>query len=223
MEDKLEEFEQEEILLSDKDIFTKIWLSPRKVIKYINDKNYSEFVTVLLIFYGITSALNRAAEKNMGDAMPLIGVLIACMIGGGIFGWLSVYIYAALLSWTGKWFKGQGNTKSIFRMMSYSLIPMLVVLFFFIIRIILFGNEVFQSSFDLSERGMLVYSAYMFFVFVDLTIGVWTIVIMVIGLSEVQKLPIGKSILNLILPWLMFIAVLLPLGAIAYIAGDFMK
>jgi len=46
---------------------------------------------------------------------------------------------------------------------------------------------------------------------------------MVIGISEVQKLSIWKSILNLILPGILFIAVLLPIGAIAYIVGDLLK
>ena len=38
----------------------------------------------------------------------------------------------------------------------------------------------------------------------ELLLGIWTIVLCVIGVSEVQKLSIGKSILNLLLPVLVF-------------------
>lgn len=223
MEVIFEENKPEEIQLSDKDIFTKIWISPRLVFKFINENNYTKFTTILLILGGITSALNRASAVNMGDIMPLWSVLIVCMLGGAVFGWLYFYIYAALLSWTGKWLKGIGNTKALFRMISYALIPSMVVLFTFILRIVLIGNEEFQGNVDVLNNGFLTTTLFSFSLFVELVIGVWTLVILVIGISEVQKLSIGKSILNLILPMVLLIIVLIPVAAIAYLVGDFMK
>jgi hypothetical protein len=38
----------------------------------------------------------------------------------------------------------------------------------------------------------------------EFILGIWTIVFCVVGVSEVQKLSIGKSIVNLILPLLVF-------------------
>jgi len=223
MESNFEEFDHNDIALSDKDIFTKIWMSPREVFKYINDTRYAKFTTMLLIFGGITSALNNATSRNMGDLLPLWGVLMACVIGGAVFGWLYFYVYAALMSWTGKWLKGVGNTRSLFRMMSYALIPSLVVLITFILRVVLFGNKEFQRNVDLFDNGFLTTSVYAVTAFIEIAIGVWTLVILVIGISEVQKLSIWKSILNLILPGLLLIAVLIPIGAIAFILGDFLK
>lgn len=214
---------QEETNLTDKDIFTKIWTSPRMVFKSINDKRYNKYITVLMILGGILSALNRAMNMNMGDRMNLMSVLIVCVIGGGIFGFLYFYIFAALLSWTGKWLKGTGNTKSLLRMISYALIPSLVVLFLMILRIVLFGNDEFKSNVDLFDNGILYTIITLFSILVEIGIGVWTLVILVIGTSEVQKLSIGKSILNLILPVIIICAVLIPVGAIAFIAGDLLK
>ena len=210
-------------ILTDKDIFTKIWISPRMVFKSINDKRYNKFTTVLMILGGILSALNRAMNMNMGDRMNLMSVLIVCVIGGGIFGFLYFYIFAALMSWTGKWLKGRGNTKSLLRMISYALIPSLVVLFVMILRILLFGNDEFKSNVDLFDNGILFTIITLFSILVEIGIGVWTLVILVIGTSEVQNLSIGKAILNLILPVIIICAVLIPVGAIAFIAGDLMK
>ena len=155
MEKMLEANGQEELCLSEKDIFRKIWMSPRKVFKFINDTNYNELTTVLLIFGGIASTLNNASGRNIGDHVPLWAVLIACVFGGAIFGWISFYIYSTLLSWTGKWLKGQGNTRSLLRMVSYTTIPSLVALCMIVLRITLFGNQEFQKHVDIFDNGIL--------------------------------------------------------------------
>ena len=223
MEVTFEESKPDGIRLSDKEIFTKIWMSPRQVFKFINQNGYTKFSTILLILGGITGALNSASTRNMGDIMPLWSVLIVCLIGGGVFGWLYFYIYAALLSWTGKWLKGTGNTKSLFRMISYALIPSLLVLFTFILRIALIGNAEFQRNMDVLDNEFLITSLFSFSLFVEIVTGVWTLAILVIGISEVQKLSIGKSIVNLILPGVLLIIVCIPVAAIAYLVGDFLK
>ena len=64
-----------EVFLSDKDIFTKIWTSPRLVFKYINDNAYSKYVSILLILSGISGTFDKASQKNMGDGMSLLGLL----------------------------------------------------------------------------------------------------------------------------------------------------
>ena len=223
MEVTFEESKPDGIRLSDKEIFTKIWMSPRQVFKFINQNGYTKFSTILLIFGGITGALNSASTRNMGDIMPLWSVLIVCLIGGGVFGWLYFYIYAALLSWTGKWLKGTGNTKSLFRMISYALIPSLLVLFTFILRIALIGNAEFQRNMDVLDNEFLITSLFSFSLFVEIVTGIWSLAILVIGISEVQKLSIGKSIVNLILPGVLLIIVCIPVAAIAYLVGDFLK
>jgi len=223
MEKMLEANGQEELCLSEKEIFRKIWMSPRKVFKFINDTNYNELTTVLLIFGGIASTLNNASSRNIGDYVPLWAVLIACVVGGGIFGWISIYIYAALLSWTGKWLKGVGNTKSLLRMMSCAIIPSLVIILLFILRIILYGNEVFQSNMDIYSKGAFTIMVYAFTAFVEVAIVIWTLVILVIGISEVQKLSVWKSILNMILPVLLLIAVYLMVSALAFIIRELLN
>lgn len=200
---------EEELNLSDKDIFVKIWTSPRKVFKYINDRNYDKYITILLVLSGISRAFDRAYMKNMGDTMSIWAILGLCIILGGVFGWFSYYIYAALISWTGKWLKGQGNTNSILRIISYAMIPSIIALIFLIPQIGIYGIEIFKSDGDITSKGwisnILVYGS----MFLEFVLGIWTIVFCVIGISEVQKLSIGKSILNLFLPVFVFLVPIL--------------
>ena len=46
MEELLDELE-EDIVLTDKEIFTSIWFEPRRVFKFINDNKYEKYVTII--------------------------------------------------------------------------------------------------------------------------------------------------------------------------------
>jgi hypothetical protein len=80
------------------------------------------------------------------------------------------------------------------------MLPSAIALVFLIPQIIVYGNEVFKSEGNITSAGLLpnilVYGSMLF----EFILGIWTIVFCVIGISEVQKLGIGKSILNLFLP-----------------------
>lgn len=192
-------------MMSDGDIFTKIWTSPREVFTFINTYKYDKHTTLLLILAGITSAFDRATTKDMGDNFSLWGVIGFCVIMGTIFGWISYYIFAALISWTGKWIDGQGNTDSILRVLSYALIPSAVSLLMLIPQIAIYGNEIFKSEGDTSNGDIMSNILYYGTMIIDLTLGIWSLVLCVIGISEVQKLSIGKSILNFLLPAIVFL------------------
>jgi len=195
--------------LTDKDLFIKIWTSPRLVFKYINDNHYDKYVTVLLILSGISRSFDRASIKNMGDKMSIWAIIALSIIIGGLLGWISYYIYAALVSWTGKWLKGQGDTSSILRILSYAMIPSIIALIFLIPQIGIYGVEIFKEDGDITSAGWLsnifVYGSMI----LEFILGIWTIVFSVIGISEVQKLSIGKSILNLLLPAIVIVVPIL--------------
>jgi len=196
---------KEEIVnLTDKEIFTKIWTSPRFVFKFINDNKYDKYVYILLFFAGISKAFDRAILKDMGDRTSLWMILGVCIVIGGLLGWISYYIYAALLSWTGKWLNGKGDTSSILRMLAYALTPTIIALIFLIPQIGVYGIEMFKAEGDITSASLasniFVYSSLL----LEFVLGIWTIIFCVTAISEVQKFSIGKSILNILLPLLVF-------------------
>jgi hypothetical protein len=186
--------------ISKKKLFMKIWTSPREVFEFVNTYKYNKYSTLLLILAGITRTFDRASMKNMGDNFSLWGVIAFCIIIGAIFGWVTYYIYSALISWTGKWLDGKGNTDSILRVLSYALIPSIISLLLLIPQILVYGNEIFKSDGDISSGGLISNVIFYGSMYLDFTLGIWSLVLCVIGISEVQKLSIGKTILNLILP-----------------------
>lgn len=129
----------------------------------------------------------------------------------GLFGWITYYIYSALISWTGSWMNGKGNTQSILRVFAYAFFPSIFILILLIPQIAIYGNELFKSDNDLynlvSTESIVLY----IILFVEFALGIWSLVLCVIGISEVQKLSIGKSILNLLLPAILFVFIILVL------------
>ena len=93
MNNEIDNINRSEIL-TDKEIFSKIWTKPRLIFKFINDNHYDKFVKLLLVLAGISRAFDRASMKDMGDKMSIWGILSLSIILGGLLGWISYYIYA---------------------------------------------------------------------------------------------------------------------------------
>ena len=215
-EDRFDEFEKYNVL-SDKDIFTKIWTEPRKVFKFINDTRYEKYFYLLLFFAGVVRAFERASSKNMGDNSSLFSIIFGCVILGGAFGWISYYIYAALISWSGKWLNGVGNTSSIFRMMAYAMIPSILGLFFLFLQIAVYDVDYFTDFAGYLEKSTLSNIVFWILFVIQMLLSLTTLVFMVIGLSEVQKFSIGKAILNLILPVLFIVVPIVLIASLAMV------
>ncbi|MFN8843910.1 MAG: hypothetical protein ACK5WV_09955, partial [Chryseotalea sp.] len=64
--------ENEPIVLTDREIFTRIWTEPRLVMKYINDNSYDKFVVFLLVIGGISNAFDRIVSSDLFINQPLI-------------------------------------------------------------------------------------------------------------------------------------------------------
>ncbi len=223
MIDNFEEFDDLEDNLnpnniSDKIIFSEIWTSPRKVFRYINTYNYDKYATGLLVLGGISRTFDRASMNHMGDNFSIWGLIAFCIIIGALFGWISYYIFSAMLSWTGKWIDGKGNTSSLLRVLSYALIPTGISLLFLVPQIAIYGNELFKSDRDINSGGIISNIIVYGCMIIEFALGIWSLVLCVIGISEVQKFSIGKSILNLILPVLVLIIPILIIFLIIFLS-----
>ena len=187
-------------------LFIKIWTSPKEAFKFIVKYNYDKYIYLLLILAGISRGFDRASSRNLGDTMSLDRIIILSVILGGLFGWIGFYIYAAFINWTGGYLKGKGNTKSILAILAYSSIPSIVAMVLLIPEIIIYGVEIFKRDGDTLSGGIADNIIFYLSIFLEAGLGIWTLVLLVIGLAEVQKFSIGKAILNLLLP-LLFIAI----------------
>lgn len=204
MDNILDEIEQQQHF-TDVEIFTQIWTRPRAVLKYIHAVSYDKFVPILLVLAGIYRAFDRAAFKGVGDDVSLVTIITFCIFLGGLLGWISIYIYAGLIRWTGQLFNGEGETSALLRILAYALFPSILSLLFLIPQIAIYGIEVFKDDGDIISAGLFSNIVFWSSMFIEMILAIFTIVFSVIGISIVQKIGIGKAILNLILPILVIL------------------
>lgn len=187
---------------SDFEIFKYIWTKPRSIFLFLHVHDYDRFLYVLLFFAGVSRTIDRAVVKSMGDQYPVSTIIIMSVFMGGLVGLLTFYLYAAMLSWTGKWVGGRVRAKALYRVLAYALLPSILFLTVQIPMILLFGRDYFQFDFLFNDPSAFRFSIYIASIVIQVILGGWSIVLLVIGVSETQEVSIGKAILNVLLPML---------------------
>jgi len=189
-----------------KNILAKVITSPKEAFLFIDSYKYNKHATFLLILSGIIKAFDKAESKSMGDHLSIWGVIGFSIVIGVLFGWIVNYIYAFVVSKTGKYLNGKANTESILRILAYSLTPAVISIIILFIRILIYGNSIFQSDSVYSYGELNTILSY-FFIFLDLFLISWSLVLFVIGISITQKFSIGKSIVNIVSPAILIMVI----------------
>lgn len=201
--------EEKPIVLTDKEIFTKIWTTPRMVFKYIEAYKYEGDQTTLLVIAGIAGALQRASDRSVGDDSDLVMIIITCLIAGVLTAFIFYPFYALLVSWTGKWLKGKADTASVLRVFAYSSIPSILTLILTVLTMLFLGKELFVSETSLLFESTPHTIIFLVLLIPQVILAIWSLVLFVIGLSEIQQFSILKAVFNGILPILVLIIPLL--------------
>jgi len=189
-------------------LLLKIWTEPKATLTYILNNCPDKYLLVLFALGGISRSIDRAATKSLGDHMSTASILLFSIIGGGLFGWLSYYFYAWLLEVTGKWIKGTGTFSQFKTVLAWSLVPTAFSLLLLIPELIVAGDALFKSE-GYPPNG-ITDTLMLLFELIEATLGIWTLVIFIKGVSLIQNFNTGKAILNAILPvFLILIPILL--------------
>ncbi len=208
----MEEFppRPEESRLTDHEVFAKIWFYPKSVFRFINYYEYDKYMVLLLVLVGISNAFDQAFARTMADKLPMVAVIALCIIFGALLGWIGSFIYASLLSWTGRWLKGKATTDDMVKVIAYANIPVVCSLAILPVKIIINGDGMFRQGGEFATDSLtaLLNSGLMV---VDAGLTLWTLVLTIVGIAVTQQFNFWKAILNVLLPILIFLVPLLAL------------
>lgn len=193
------------------------WISiltnPRRTIRTIVDSNPNHRLLILSAIYGFSSLLGIAQNLRLGDNLDNISIIIPALILAPIWGYLLFTLSSWFLLVSGRWLKGEGNYKEIRSALAWSKVPMIATILMWIILLILFKKELFQSSSqEIISSGKLM--SLFLVLLIQLTASIWSIVIYVNTLAEVQKFSILKAIANILLVGLLFAIIFIILFAL---------
>lgn len=200
-----------------KDIKSKLDFNPwsailtksKKTIQAIVKINPNFHLLLLSFIYGFGAILGLAQNMKLGEKLDLISIIIPTIILAPLWGYIAFSVSSWFVFFTGKWLGGKAPFKHIRAAAAWSNVPSLVSSLLWILLIAFFGLKLFgdftvKATFTTSQIWM-VFSV----MFVQLVASIWSLVIYINALSQVQNFSILRAISNIILSALVVIIILL--------------
>lgn len=135
---------------------------------------------------GIGRTLNRASQRHLGDEMPVPIIFSLALVMGPVGGLLSLWFFAHLLRWTGRWLGGLGNLDYLKAAWAWAWVPSVFSLAIWIPQYALIGSEMFNSSATRLQSSSAIAVSFLALVILQILLGVWTFILCVHTVAEVQ-------------------------------------
>ncbi len=189
-----------------------IWTEPRQTVRSIVKTDPKFRFAILSAIYGLPMALNLAQNFSLGVKVPLWAVLIGSLIICTLLGMIGISISTWLLHVTGRWIGGQGSYQTIRTAVAWSNVPNIVTILMWIVLLGTFGVAVFTKQF--SETPFVGYQAGIVFIvfLIQAVISIWGFIILLQGLGEVQGFSAWKALLNVLIPFVIVVAIIWLVG-----------
>ena len=183
-----------------------MWVRPRDTIRKIVDFNPKYRFAVLSGIYGFPLLLQIAQNMSLGERLPAYAIVLIALVLCVFAGMIGISIQSALLYWTGKWIGGQGSYLNIRAANAWSNVPNIVTVATWLIFVAMFGNLAFFYEFPEGAFTGAVYTVLFLLSLIQLVISIWSLVIFLHALGEVQGFSAWKALLNVIIPFVIVVA-----------------
>ena len=183
----------------------RIWISPRRTIRRIVDIAPGRGFLWLSLIYGFPVLLQIAQSLSLALYFSWPVILITALIFALFIGMLGITITAGLLTWVGRWIGGQGSFIQLRAAVAWSNLPTIVTGITWIVWVFLFKGSLFYEGFLHTGFMGMEKTLLMSLAILQFAASVWSFVLLLITLSEVQVFSVWKALLNIILPFVLIV------------------
>ena len=178
--------------------WVSIWTQPRATIQQIVDSDPEQSVLILAGIAGFVSTLDSVRDAGLGDGIPWFYIVLICALIGSLLGIAGLYVFSFLLHWTGKWLDGRASQPLIRAAGAWAQVPIIWGLLLWVPLIALFGQDLFRSgSFGLESNPFFSYLVPI--TSIGIALGVWSLVLSLHCLAQVQGFSVWKALGNYVL------------------------
>ena len=185
--------------MSGRGAWVSIWVHPRETIRRIVTENKKRSLWLLASIYGFSSLLSCFQSFSLGSVVGAVSIFILALIFAPIWGYIAFAFWSFVVSWTGKWFKGVADFQSVRAAYAWSCVPLAVSDLIWVMMLVLFGASLFMAppSGQIFPQGQTV--VLLTLLFGKVILSIWSLVIYVNALAEVQKFSILRAIGNIVI------------------------
>lgn len=177
-----------------------IWVRPKETVRYICETNVNLYIWYIYALAGFSTTLFYVTRYQIDVWLKLLLSLVLAIP----VGFIAVAISSCLVYWSGKLIKGSASYSEIRTAILWSYIPKLVSLVLFFLFASVYGFD-FVQVLEQNPVGTPVNLWIWSYSIIEGALAIWTLVILLLGISEVQKFSVWMALLNLLIPAIIII------------------
>ncbi len=176
-----------------------MWTKPRETVRAVIAHNPNHGFLPISAIYGFTQCVSLAQTFSLGHSFNFYLVILACLVLAIPVGAISIYFTSFIVYILGKLIKGQASFTDVKAAFTWSYVPYTVFAVLSIVAMFMTGPDFFTQSFAATQRNVGLSSALTAVFLGQFTMAIWTLVLFIKALSEVQKVSGWMALLNIIL------------------------
>ena len=174
--------------------WASMWTSPRSTIRSIVNVNPKYGVFYIAWIYALHSYFFLASYWSFGLSFSFSSILLVGFLFSPVIGLIWVYIAGWVLYFTGRCLGGHAPVAHLRTAAAWSKLPSSISLLMWVILMI--------SSTDLVFINGVSGPSTLFIHFILLILGIWSLVLLILSVQEVQGFTLSRTILNIFFAWL---------------------
>lgn len=192
-----------------------IWIRPRGVIRAKIDRGPTGWMWLIAVLAGFGAAIDKAADRSMGDEYSLPMVLVMCAGSGIVLGIPALAVVAWALAALGRAFGGRATNGEMRIALCWSAMPGVVGFVLGLVLLAMYGKHLFTS--DMLPDDFPDWKVYVTLALAlpGVVLTFWSVFISLKALSEAHKVSVWRGLFIYIVAG----AILLVLALILYSAG----
>ena len=194
-----------------------VWLRPRRVFRELATRPIGIVDYLLAAAQGMGNFLALYRTEGAGAHSSVEEILANSCVYGAVAGVASTFLMAVIYRRLGTRAGGKSTLQQVVHVLAYGSIPMVASLAIWVLTALLAGEATFVETPRADLEGFLVLLLHLQFIAYVLLL-VWSVVLQVMGFSEIQGLAVRKAfgvwLLGQIIGFLVSLFLALVIGAL---------
>jgi Yip1 domain len=169
-----------------------VWLRPRRVFRELAGQPLGVADYLLAAAQGVGNLLALCRHVGAGAHSSVEAILAISFAYGAVSGVVSVYLMAIIYGRLGLRAGGKSTTTQVIHVLAYGGVPMAASLAIWVLTALLAGEATFVETPRADLEAFLALLLHMQFISYVL-LFIWSIVLQVMGLSEIQGVTTRKA------------------------------